>query len=145
MKKIYLLMLGMVFLGMTLTGCKKEVTGCGDPTATNYNPKTTKHINSMCTYPVATKGDLVVNVRDGQGNSVIGYEVWLYKSQADFDNANYSKILTTNNSGQVTFTDLSPQKYWVDCQYNLVGGGTTTVEGSGTVTAGYITTITIKP
>jgi hypothetical protein len=116
MKKIYLLMLGVIFLGMTLTGCKKDKLG-----------------------------DLVVNVVDNSNTPITNEYVYLYNSEAEFNSASYSTKLQTNASGQVKFVDLIPKKYYVDCDFTNQLGGTTTIDGSGTVVAGKQTTITIKP
>ena len=137
--------MGLLFLGMTmLMSCKKE--GCMDVTATNYNAKAKIHNSAMCIYnPTYTTGDLIVNVRDGQGNSVIGWDVYLYTNEANWNNRLNTTKLTTNNSGQVKFENLSPAVYWVDCDYKTVAGNTVLVKDSGSVSAGYETTITIKP
>lgn len=147
MKAMKFLAMGMLFLGMTfLTSCKKEQDGCLDVNATNYNANATNHVSSLCTYnQTYTTGNLIVNVRDGVGNSVTGYYVYLYANNADYINRIYTSKQKTNNSGQVTFTNLSPAVYYVDCDYETVSGSTVTVKGSGAVSAGYETTITIKP
>lgn len=139
--------IGLLFIGMTvMVSCKKEKEGCMDASAINYNSWATKHVSSLCQYnQTYTTGNLIVNVRDGQGNSVIGYPVYFYNNQADFNNIIYSKKITTNNSGQVKFTDLVPGVYYVDCDYKTTSNTTVTVTGSGSVSAGYETTITIKP
>lgn len=140
--KILFLSLPLVF-----SSCKKE--GCMDVTAINYDAKAKIHNSAMCTYkptdPTYTTGNLVVNARDVQGTSIIGEYVYLYNNQADFNNRLYSKKLITNNSGQVKFENLSPAVYYMDCDFQNSLGGTTTIKGSGSVSAGYETTITIKP
>lgn len=138
----------MLFIGLPLfmVSCKKEVNGCMDVSALNYNSKATNHVSSSCVYnQTYTTGNLVVNVRDGQGNSVIGWDVYLYANQADFNNRLYTKKMKTDNSGQAKFENLSPAVYYVDCDYKTVAGNTVIVQGSGSVSAGYETTITIKP
>lgn len=110
----------VLLLGFSLFSCKKE----------DVESKT---------------GSLVVNVRDATGGSVIGYDVYLYNNQADFNNVIYTKKLTSNNSGQVKFENLSPAVYYVDCDYQTTGGQSVNVSGNGSVSAGYETTITIKP
>lgn len=132
----------LLILPFFIVSCKKE--GCTDPTALNYNVKA-KVNNGTCKYLYQYTGDLIVNVRDGQGNSVIGWDVYLYNNEADFNNYLYSEKKKTNNSGQVTFENLNPGVYWVDCDYKTVAGTTVTVKGKGSVSAGYETTITIKP
>lgn len=146
MKMKNLLKTLLLVLPFFLSSCKKEKYGCMDITALNYDPKANVHSSYLCQYnQTYNTGDLVVNVRDGQGNSVIGWDVYLYNNEADFNNYLYSEKKKTNNSGQVTFENLSPGVYWVDCDYKTVAGNTVTVKGKGSVSAGYETTITIKP
>lgn len=90
-------------------------------------------------------GDLVVNARDGFGASIIGETVYLYANEADFNNLLYSDTQVTDNSGQVTFSGLDPGVYYVDCDFDNAAGGITNIWGSGSVSAGYETTITIQP
>lgn len=90
-------------------------------------------------------GDLVVNARDGVGSSLIGSTVYLYNNQADFNNGLYSQTRITDNSGQVVFVNLSPAVYYVDCDFENTFGETIVIFGSGSVSAGYETTVTIKP
>lgn len=90
-------------------------------------------------------GDLIVNARDISGASIIGETVYLYANEADFNNLLYTTTETTDNSGQVRFIDLEPGVYYVDCDFANAGGGTTNIWGSGSVSAGYETTITINP
>lgn len=94
---------------------------------------------------VDTTGSLVVNARDGVGTSLIGSTVFLYNNQADFNNSLYSQTRITNNSGQVVFENLLPAIYYVDCDFTNTSGQTIVVTGSGSVSAGYETTITIRP
>ncbi|MCO5280844.1 MAG: hypothetical protein M9931_07310 [Chitinophagales bacterium] len=122
MKNIFTILLAFTFI-TTVSSCKKE----------EITPSKRK------------TGSLVVNVRDGIGNSVVGYSVYLYVNQADFINRLYSDKATTNSSGQVKFSELSPRVYYVACNYKTVGGSTVRVEGNAAVSAGYQTTITIRP
>ena len=94
---------------------------------------------------VTTTGDLVVNARDGAGASLVGHTVYLYNNQADFNNNLYSQTAITDNSGQVVFENLSPAIYYVDCDFTNTLGQTIVVTGSGSVSAGYETTVTIRP
>ena len=94
---------------------------------------------------VDTTGSLVVNARDGAGTSLIGSTVYLYNNQADFNNSQYSQTRITDNSGQVVFENLSPAIYYFDCDFTNSLGQTVVVTGSGTVSAGYETTVTIRP
>jgi len=94
---------------------------------------------------VQTTGTLIVNARDGVGTSLIGNTVYLYNNQADFNNKIYSKTKVTDNSGQVRFETLNPAVYYVDCDFINTLGQTVTIVGNGSVSAGYETTITIKP
>jgi hypothetical protein len=90
-------------------------------------------------------GDLVVNARDGIGSSLIGSKVYLYENIADFNNGIYFQTRITDNSGQVRFDNLYPGVYYVDCDFENTLGLTITIYGSGSVSAGYETTVTIKP
>lgn len=92
-----------------------------------------------------TTGDLTVNVRDGAGASIVAETVYLYTSETNFNDGTYAKTATTNNSGQVTFLELSPQKYWVDAEFETTTGDIIILEGTGTVVAGKVTTIDIFP
>ncbi|MCL4484508.1 MAG: hypothetical protein M1445_18165 [Bacteroidetes bacterium] len=94
---------------------------------------------------VDTTGDLVVNARDGIGTSLIGSTVYLYNNQSDFNNNLYSQTRITDNSGQVRFLNLYPATYYVDCDFTSTSGQTITITGSGYVSVGYETTITITP
>jgi len=90
-------------------------------------------------------GDLVVNARDGAGASLIGFTVYLYYSEADFNNNLYSETLVTDNSGQVRFESLYPADYYVDCDFENMAGETVIISGLGSVYDGIETTITIRP
>lgn len=91
-------------------------------------------------------GDLVVNVVDGLNSSVgSGKTVYLYNGQAEFDNGTYSKTATTNASGQVTFSKLTPGIYFVDCDWENNLGFIITSSASGEVTKKIVTTITAAP
>jgi len=92
-----------------------------------------------------TTGSLVVNARDGAGYSLISSTVYLYNNQADFNNSLYSQTRITDNSGQVVFENLLPAIYYVDCDFTNTLGQTIVVTGSGSVSAGYETTVTIMP
>ena len=94
---------------------------------------------------ISTTGDLVVNARDGAGASLVGHTVYLYNNQADFNNNLYSQTRTTDNSGQVVFLNLYPGIYYADCDFTGMLGQTIIISGSGSVSAGYETTITIRP
>lgn len=115
---------------IVLTSCKKE--------------KVTP--SSQIVYPLGnTKGSLIVNARDSYGNSIIGEEVWLYRNEADFINEIIYLTAETNNSGQVRFSALDPGVYYVDCVFENTAGGYTYIKGKGAVSAGYETTIIIRP
>jgi len=91
-------------------------------------------------------GDLVVNVVDGLNSSVgSGKTVYLYTSAANFNSSTYSKTASTNSSGQVTFSNLTPGVYYVDCDWENNLGFTVTSSGSGEVTKKMVTTITATP
>jgi len=90
-------------------------------------------------------GDLVVNVRDISLASITGEIVYLYANEADFNNLLYTSTEVTDNSGQVTFFDLDSGVFYIDCDFANAGGGTTNIWGSGSVSAGFETTITINP
>jgi uncharacterized protein (DUF2141 family) len=92
-----------------------------------------------------TTGDLEVFVEDITGVPIVGQKVYLYNNQADFNNVIFSDSRVTNNSGRVIFSNLNPGVYYVDCDFNNQAGGTTTITGSGSVSAGFVTTITIRP
>lgn len=93
----------------------------------------------------ALTGVLTVNARDSFGTSLIGTTIYLYANEADFNNRLYTQSAVCNNSGQAKFNNLNPGIYFVDGQF-LNGLGTYTyIEGSGAVSAGYETTITIQP
>jgi hypothetical protein len=91
------------------------------------------------------KGDLIVNVVDGLNNPLgSGHTVYLFYNEADFNNGAYSETSVTNNAGQVTFFKLDPGTYYAGAEYENWLGLTNTATGSGSVSAGYVTTITIK-
>jgi len=91
-------------------------------------------------------GDLVVNVVDGLNSSVAsGQPVYLYNNEADYNSQTFSKTVTTNSSGQVTFENLDPGIYYVDCDWENNLGFTITSSGSGEITKKMTTTITIAP
>ena len=94
---------------------------------------------------VEETGDLVVNARDGAGTSLVGSTVYLYEDLTDFNNSVYSQSRTTNNSGQVRFDNLYPGVYYIDCDFENTYGETIVIFGSGSVSAGYETTVTIRP
>ena len=111
----------LFFTLLTVVGCRKEIV------------------------VVAATGDLVVNARDGAGASLVGHTVYLYNNQSDFNNNVYSQTRTTDNSGQVVFLNLNPGVYYADCDFIGMMGQTIIISGSGSVSAGYETTITIRP
>jgi hypothetical protein len=90
-------------------------------------------------------GDLVVNARDGAGTSLIGSTVYLYDDLSDFNNSIYAQTRITNNSGQVRFDNLYPGVYYVDCDFENNYNQIIVIFGSGSVSAGYETTVTIRP
>ena len=94
---------------------------------------------------IDTTGSLVVNARDGAGTSLIGRTVYLYDNQADFNNSIYSETRITDNSGQVVFENLVPAIYYIDCDFINSYEQTIVITGSGSVSAGYETTVTIRP
>ncbi|MCK9414376.1 MAG: hypothetical protein M0Q53_18895 [Prolixibacteraceae bacterium] len=126
MQKIYtsrkaILYFFLFFTLLTVAGCRKEIV------------------------VVVETGDLVVNARDGAGASLVGHTVYLYNNQADFNNNLYSQTRITDNSGQVVFLNLYPGIYYADCDFTGMLGQTIIISGSGSVSAGYETTITIRP
>jgi len=94
---------------------------------------------------VEETGDLVVNARDGAGTSLVGSTVYLYEDLTDFNNNIYFMTRITDNSGQVRFDNLYPGVYYVDCDFENTLGQTVVIYGSGSVSAGYETTVTIRP
>lgn len=90
-------------------------------------------------------GDLFVYVEDVNENPIVNETVYLYLNEADFNNVIFSETKTTNNNGRVEFKLLDPGVYYVDCDFDNAAGGVTTVSGSGSVSAGMETTITIFP
>ena len=87
----------------------------------------------------------MVNARDGAGASLVAHTVYLYNNQADFNNNLYSQTAITDNSGQVVFVNLRPAVYYVDCDFVNTVGQTIVITGSGSVSSGYETTVTIRP
>jgi uncharacterized protein (DUF2141 family) len=92
-----------------------------------------------------TTGDLEVYVEDITGTPIVGEEVYLYNNEADFNNVIFSDSKMADNSGRVIFLNLDPGVYYVDCDFNNQNGGVTTMTGSGSVSAGFVTTITVSP
>ncbi|PKR79954.1 hypothetical protein CW751_12045 [Brumimicrobium salinarum] len=92
-----------------------------------------------------TTGDLIVNAIDINGTPLDNETVYLYNNEADFNNVIYSKSLITNSNGRVTFLNLVPGVYYVDCDFENMNGGVTTITGQGSVSSGYETEITIQP
>lgn len=90
-------------------------------------------------------GDLIVYVEDINGNPIVNETVYLYLNEADFNNVIFSDSEVTNSQGRVEFKFLDPGVHYVDCDFNNAAGGVTTVTGSGSVSAGFETTITINP
>jgi hypothetical protein len=141
-KKNYLLMLA--FFATTLltfsTSCKKK--GCMDKYADNYSSKVEKDDGS-CSY---SKGSLLVRAVDAENNPLNGDEIWIYNNQTDFNNdTNPISKQTADSKGEAIFTNLTPGKYWADCMFTDTNNDTQFAEGSGTVSLGMQTTITIKP
>ncbi len=92
-----------------------------------------------------TTGDLEVFVKDISGTPLSSETVYLYVNQADFNNAVYSDSKVASSNGRVLFRSLEPGEYFVDCDFNNQVGSVTTISGSGWVSAGFVTTITITP
>ena len=92
-----------------------------------------------------TTGDLTVYAEDINGSLISNETVYLYNNEADFNNVIYSDSEITSNTGKVTFQNLNPGVYYVDCDFDNNAGGTTTISGQGSVSANHETTITIYP
>lgn len=92
-----------------------------------------------------TVGDLVVYAEDINGAPITSETVYLYNNEADFNNVIYSDTEITDSNGKVEFKELEPGVYYVDCDFNNSAGGVTTISGSGSVSAGHETTITVAP
>lgn len=90
-------------------------------------------------------GNLVVNAKDGVNDPLSNRVIYLYQNQADFNNNIYSQKKTANSQGQAKFVNLSPGVYYVDTKFENLLGFTVNVSGSGSVSAGFETTITIRP
>jgi len=136
---ILTLVLFSTFLFTFSTSCKKK--GCMDKYADNYSSKAEKDDGS-CSY---SKGALEVKAVDGTGNPITGEEIWIYNSQANYDNVNPMAKKMVDNSGTAVFTDLAPGHYWADCAWTATDGTAMVSEGQGDVELGKQTTITIKP
>lgn len=89
-------------------------------------------------------GDLIVNVENLLGESMIGKTVYLYKGKGAYDALEYSETAVTDNSGQVRFTNLIPDTYYFEADFEVLGIDYT-ASGSATVTAGLETTVTMTP
>ncbi len=92
-----------------------------------------------------TTGDLIVYAEDINGTALADETIYLYNDEADFNNVIYSDSKVADDNGSVVFELLEPGEYFVDCDFNNSNGGVTTITGSGSVSAGYETTITITP
>ncbi len=90
-------------------------------------------------------GDLVVYAEDNMSTPIVGEYVYLYNSLENFNNVTYDDLSTTDSDGKVKFSNLEPGVYYVDLDFDNAVGGTTTIQGSGTVKKKHITTITIRP
>lgn len=100
---------------------------------------------SNCNKDEETTGDLEVYVEDVTGSAIVNETVYLYNNEADFNNVIFSDSKTTDNSGRVIFLNLDPGVYYVDCDFDNQAGGVTTITGSGSVSAGFETSITVSP
>jgi len=141
-KKNYLLMLAVFTITLLTfsTSCKKK--GCMDKYADNYNSKAEKDDNS-CSY---SKGSLLVKAVDANNSILSGYEIWVYDNETDFDNGtNPISTQTSDSKGEAIFTNLEPGNYWADCEFTDTNNDPAFAEGSGNVSKGMQTTITIKP
>ena len=98
-----------------------------------------------CNKEEETTGDLEVFVEDITGVPIVGETVYLYNNEADFNNVIYSDSKVSDNSGRVIFLNLSPGVYYVDCDFENQAGGVTTITGKGSVSVGFVTTITVTP
>lgn len=116
--KTFKLFLALTLLASALTNCNKEED---------------------------TTGDLEVFVEDIAGNPIVEETVYLYNNEADFNNVIFSDSKISDNSGRVIFLNLDPGVYYVDCDFNNQNGGVTTITGSGSVSSGFVTTITVSP
>lgn len=94
---------------------------------------------------VPSTGDLVVISKDIVGAAISNETVYLYTSLDNFNTGTFAKQEVTDNNGKVSFFNLTPQLYYVDCDYTNILGTTYTLEGNGNVSAGNVTTITIQP
>ena len=70
MKKFYLISISILFYSLfSLSSCKKDVPGCNDPAASNYDPDATENDGSClfsgCTNPLADNYDPNANSDDG--------------------------------------------------------------------------------
>ncbi len=89
-------------------------------------------------------GDLVVNVENEVKERMIEKTVYLYKGQANYDALEYSQEAVTDNSGQVKFTDLEPDTYFLEADFEILTIQYT-AKGSVKVEAGLEMTVTLKP
>ncbi len=99
MSKKILFLLAIVCMATTFS-CKKkpkDVLGCKDPLALNYNPAATLDDGS-CTYPTPATKEKIIEIKTAFGNMYM----WLYK-QTPLHRANFLKLTEQGYFDSITF------------------------------------------
>ena len=90
------LLIFLTILSITVVSCKKEVGGCMDPIATNYNPNADFSDNNLCTYDCScgyiTNDDntngytlTVQNICSGNVQTfTVSYDTWFNNYVGDY-------------------------------------------------------------
>jgi hypothetical protein len=112
MKKIACYLFGAVLMISAISGCKKDVYGCIDPSAYNYNPNANVG-NGSCLYYgnvtfwfASNMANATVTI-DGQTATITGY----YQNGAPSCNATGCANFTLP-AGTYTYTAVSSQYTW---------------------------------
>ena len=135
MKKNTIIGLLMLISIITFIGCKKQIQGCTDPMAINYNPNATEddstckytppcevnktgevyfinHSSSNSTYDVIWDGVKIATITPNQSSQVFTYSA----------NVQHTLVFRYTNTSNDACTPSTPylaqcQQVWFDCSY----------------------------
>ena len=105
---------------------------------------------SSCKEKDSTTGTLQVTAIDGNNNALEYKNVFLYETEEDMtkhtqgEDVTYFKLGKTDKDGIEKFSFLAPKKYWICCDYDILGFSAY-AKGSATIEIDKTTEVTIKP
>ena len=121
MKKIFFCLLAVAFLLTTMSGCRKDIYGCTDPYAYNYNSAANLS-NGSCVYtgPVMfwtnqNEGTVTITI-NGQTATITGFVLGGVPSCGNSVSANFTLV-----EGTYTYTATAPPSPSYPSGYSISG------------------------